>query len=190
MSENNKIDLRVQRTRSSIKDAFINMICEMDSNQITIKELTDRAKIHRKTFYLHYESIEALYDEMLHDIVQGYFIEINKLTIPVDYAKHTKVFFDYFSKQDTYVEKLICNPSYRDFANKLFLQISIHNRARYNPYSYLSQEGQNIVIAYIISSTIDMYRQWINDKKKLPINEVIDLASKLVCNGMNSILRD
>ena len=53
MAENKKKDLRVQRTRQFIRKTFEEMICEMDYEQISIKELAQRAKINRKTFYLH-----------------------------------------------------------------------------------------------------------------------------------------
>lgn len=51
------VDLRVQKTREAIKNTFKEMICEMPAEKITVKELTDRARIHRKTFYLHYTTI-------------------------------------------------------------------------------------------------------------------------------------
>ena len=53
-----KTDLRVIRTRKAIRDAFCDMIMEMDFQDITIKELTQRAMINRNTFYLHYESLK------------------------------------------------------------------------------------------------------------------------------------
>lgn len=93
MTSKQHIDLRVQKTRKAIKDAFKEMICEMDADKITIKELTDRAKIHRKTFYLHYTCIEALFEDMLQEIVNGYFEEVNKLDSNFDMSKINEIFF-------------------------------------------------------------------------------------------------
>lgn len=87
------IDLRVQKTRKAIKNTFKEMICQMDANKITVKELTDRAKIHRKTFYLHYTCIEALFEDMLQEIVNGYFEEVNKLDSNFDMSKINEIFF-------------------------------------------------------------------------------------------------
>lgn len=58
-------DLRVVKTRETIREAFRGMVCEMPAEKITVKGIADRARIHRKTFYLHYTSIEALYEDML-----------------------------------------------------------------------------------------------------------------------------
>ena len=48
-----KVDLRVQRTKENLRRVFEEMICEMDYEEMSIKELTQRAQINRKNFYLH-----------------------------------------------------------------------------------------------------------------------------------------
>ena len=59
------VDPRAARTQAAIKEAFEQMACEADAGRITVKELAERAGINRKTFYLHFETIEALFDETL-----------------------------------------------------------------------------------------------------------------------------
>ena len=66
-------DLRVIRTRKLIHDAFMSMVGEMDLAKITVKDLTQRAGINRKTFYLHFDSIEALYDCVMNDVMNDFF---------------------------------------------------------------------------------------------------------------------
>ena len=44
----------MQKTLAAINRAFEEMVCTMPPQEITVKELTERAKINRKTFYLHY----------------------------------------------------------------------------------------------------------------------------------------
>lgn len=45
-----KEDLRARRTKTFIRKAFEEMICEMDYEKISIKELTERANINEKHF--------------------------------------------------------------------------------------------------------------------------------------------
>lgn len=56
-------DLRVARTNRALKEAFEELVLEKDVDKITITELTKRAGVNRKTFYLHYETIEELVHE-------------------------------------------------------------------------------------------------------------------------------
>lgn len=67
------VDPRAARTQAAIKEAFEQMACEADAGRITVKELAERAGINRKTFYLHFETIEALFDETLGDVMDEFF---------------------------------------------------------------------------------------------------------------------
>lgn len=62
-------DRRVVRTKKAIRGTFEQMIIDMDYPDITIKELTQRAGINRKTFYLHYATLEELFNELADELV-------------------------------------------------------------------------------------------------------------------------
>lgn len=185
--EDIKLDLRVKKTRNAIKSAFKEMVCEMDANKIHVNTLAERAQIHRKTFYLHYTSIEALFEDMLQEVAVTYFSAIDELPLPMDMKSINRIFFSYLSKQDTFTERLICSDSYREFGNKMFKSALKHNRSRYNPYAHLPQEEQNIVNTFTTQSSLDMYRQWVADGKKVPIERLIELSGQLLSNGTDSI---
>lgn len=180
-------DLRVLKTREAIKNTFKEMICEMPAEKITIKELTDRARIHRKTFYLHYTSIEALYQDMMSEIAEGYYDEMEKLIPPYSHKDVNRVFFTFYSRQDKYVERLLCEPSYRPFCNKLHAVTLQHNLKRHNPYAKFSPEKQKMITAFLVVSSLELYRQWVSDGKKLPLEEVIELTGKLLDEGVSGL---
>lgn len=50
----NKEDLRVQRTRKALNEAFMKLLSEKPFEEITINELCDAAGVRRATFYKHY----------------------------------------------------------------------------------------------------------------------------------------
>ncbi|OAS19158.1 TetR/AcrR family transcriptional regulator [Paenibacillus oryzisoli] len=67
-----RIDPRILRTRQLLKDAFIELLQEMDIEKISVNRIAERATINRVTFYLHYRDIpdmlEKMADEMIEDI--------------------------------------------------------------------------------------------------------------------------
>ena len=69
------MDFRQQRTRKNIINAFLTLRSEKSIEKITIKELAEKAKIHKATFYLHYHDIyelsESLEKEVVEDIIHG-----------------------------------------------------------------------------------------------------------------------
>ncbi|MGO4494932.1 TetR/AcrR family transcriptional regulator C-terminal domain-containing protein [Paenibacillus sp. 2RAB27] len=67
-----RVDPRVLRTRQLLKDAFVELLQEMDIEKISVNRIAERATINRVTFYLHYRDIpdmlEKMADEMIEDI--------------------------------------------------------------------------------------------------------------------------
>lgn len=53
-------DRRVQRTKTALRQAYRKIARQYPYHDITVKQLTDEANINRKTFYLHYDSIDDL----------------------------------------------------------------------------------------------------------------------------------
>ena len=183
-----KTDLRIQKTKNAIQETFKKMVCEMDASDITIKELTDRAMIHRKTFYLHYTCIEALYEDMFSELAEKYYIAIDEVAPDAPFTEVNRVFFTFMAAQEPYMEKIVCSPSYREFADKFFLSMLQHNRSRHNPYAAFSTEEQNIINTFLAITSSNIYRQWVADHKKIPLDSLIDLSGKLFLNGISSIL--
>ncbi|MCR8657692.1 TetR/AcrR family transcriptional regulator [Paenibacillus sp. T3-5-0-4] len=69
MSNEVKVDLRVQRTKKLIRNAFVELLEEKELNKITINAITTKAEINRVTFYLHYKDINDLIDSMLNELI-------------------------------------------------------------------------------------------------------------------------
>ena len=65
-----KTDLRVIKSKKAIKDAFLQLIKEKSYANITITDIAKRAMINRKTFYMHYETKENLYNEITDELLE------------------------------------------------------------------------------------------------------------------------
>ncbi len=66
----NNQDLRVVKTRANIKAVFCEMLKKEPVEKISVTELSRQAQINKSTFYLHYQDIYALYDEVRDDFLQ------------------------------------------------------------------------------------------------------------------------
>jgi AcrR family transcriptional regulator len=65
-----RVDPRILRTRQLIKDAFIDLLQEMEINKITVNRIAERATINRVTFYLHYHDIQDLMEKMAQEMAE------------------------------------------------------------------------------------------------------------------------
>ena len=84
MKQHSKQDLRFIKNENLIRETFRKMICEMDYSKISIKELTQRAQINRKTFYLHYTSLDHLLATLQLEIMEPTFKMIEETSFPDD----------------------------------------------------------------------------------------------------------
>ena len=65
------MDLRIEKTENAIKNAFIQLRSKKPLEKITIKELCEKAYIHKSTFYSHYQDIYDLADTMETEVVKN-----------------------------------------------------------------------------------------------------------------------
>ncbi len=66
-SKSRKTDRRTLYTRNVIKDALLEVLSEKTFERITVTDVCRRAEITRATYYLHYQSLTEVLDELLND---------------------------------------------------------------------------------------------------------------------------
>lgn len=57
-------DRRIRKTKQVLRQSFASLLAEKPLEDITVKELTERADINRGTFYCHYKDIYDLKDQI------------------------------------------------------------------------------------------------------------------------------
>ncbi|MBO7745347.1 TetR/AcrR family transcriptional regulator C-terminal domain-containing protein [Paenibacillus sp. MWE-103] len=70
--EKKATDPRVLRTRQLIRDAFIELLEEMDVEKISVNRIAERATINRVTFYLHYRDIPDMMERMADEMIEEF----------------------------------------------------------------------------------------------------------------------
>ncbi|MCM1258562.1 MAG: TetR family transcriptional regulator C-terminal domain-containing protein [Roseburia sp.] len=183
-------DLRYIKTENLIQDTFRSMLREMDYADITIKELTNRAMINRKTFYLHYDSLDALLGKMQEQIYQQILESLSEVELPGDLEKLVRELF-LFTPPDEEVDWKILyskgnfpgGKSPGDYALKSMYHYS---QPRGSAASYSPLEN-NLIDAFLRGSMIGMYSQWVEDGQKLSLEELIQMTARLISKGMEGL---
>ena len=58
------MDLRIIKTKRSIRNALFQLLSQKPLEQITVRELAQQAEINKGTFYLHYHDIYDLVHQL------------------------------------------------------------------------------------------------------------------------------
>src|SRR5215475_3705502 len=64
-------DRRVQRTKTSLRNALMGLAREKPYPAIAVKEILDRANVGRSTFYTHYRDKNDLLESGIHGILRS-----------------------------------------------------------------------------------------------------------------------
>ncbi|HWO78410.1 MAG TPA: TetR/AcrR family transcriptional regulator [Bacillus sp. (in: firmicutes)] len=72
------IDKRIQRSKTALKQTFIDLLYKKPFAQITISEIVRAANYNRGTFYHNFHTKEELLDEIIHDVLEEMIEEIRK----------------------------------------------------------------------------------------------------------------
>ena len=181
-------DLRVRRTIESIKQSFEEMICEMNYEDITVKELCDRARINKKTFYYYYPSLDDLTAELQSVMSQSYLEKIADYKIPDDLDKINREFFLFSASQGEMYEKITCSSRYNMIRNKMIDNVMASTWEKVSLIKLLDEPKRNILLRFIQTVSVEIYCQWIADGKKIPLEQVIELSNQLLCSGVNRFI--
>ena len=126
-----KEDLRVIKTLDVIRTTFREMICEMNYEDITIKDFCERARINRKTFYNHYESLDDLLKELQDEIVESFISKSVSYENLDDIKMIIRYFFEYANTMPVLNERLLCSGSYQHVGERINARIMEYRAQKY-----------------------------------------------------------
>ena len=185
MDRTSKQDLRFIKNENLIQNTFREMIAENEYSRISIKELTERALINRKTFYLHYPSLDHLVAACQFKLMEPALQMISETVFPDDAEKIIQHSFQFMAALDPVVKKF------------LFIKNKIPNAkspsdlfrerffAKYDSFPEYNRFESNLIITYFSVCLGVVYRQWEVDGQRIPIEEMIPLATRLILHGLD-----
>ena len=173
-----KLDRRVVRTRKAIQTAFRNLVVRQGAEKITVSALAREADIDRKTFYLHYASLDELAEEQGRLVVERITqvlvvgrepdgITVNLRTVVTELAamfQEDPEFYRRVARElsvDSMVEAL-CEP---------VRQAIVESNP---PAAELDQPGLDYLIRFFLAGTLSVFVHWFLTEPDMPIGAVVD----------------
>lgn len=150
------MDLRVQRTKTNIRDAFIELRSRKPIEKITVKELAEAAFINKATFYQHYSDLYDLSESMEDELIDNIISSIpHPDTLLEDPEEATLEIFDAFSSQTSLLEILFSGSRRSVLIAKLEGRIRDLILRRYP--SYEGDLEKEVLITFLIQGSFHSY---------------------------------
>ncbi|MBO4668230.1 MAG: TetR/AcrR family transcriptional regulator [Bacilli bacterium] len=187
----NENDLRVIKTKKVLKDTLKQLIIEHnDFTTINVKELCEKAYINRRTFYLHYQSINDILSEVQEEFAFNYYNQTKQYDHILDIKETMLIFFQMANNNPVY-EKIVLSSIYD------YLRINIKKKTinyLYSNNNLNTIKQMDDITKYLIedfyhSTTISCYRIWASNNKSIPLEKMVGIAADLIKNGLDSIIK-
>lgn len=173
------MDLRVQKTRKAIIDAFMELRAQKPLNKITIAELSEKAVISKATFYLHYKDIyhlsETLQNELISDIIKE--IPHPEMMITETQKYTNEMLLAFLSKQPL-IDILFPQNESNNLANRIEYYIK---DAVYTHFPHLKNDLKtDITLTFLIQGGFYAYSNFARDNFEEAKNRISNLSSVIV----------
>lgn len=170
-------DRRVRKTKKALQEALAAIMAIKELRNITIRELTDKADVHRATFYAHYKDIYDLYEQLENAMID----EISKIIV-VD-PSHT--YEELFNRIIDYVydnSKIWCmflkNSMFHERISNLIEEKYFHIWQYERAQGVVSGEWR-FLARYHIQGCLAIVRHWSENDYAYPKDKLIDLIIRV-----------
>lgn len=150
------MDLRIERTRKCIKDAFIELRKTKPIEKITIKELAALASINKATFYSHYTDIYDLSEQIEEETIQSILEKIPHIdclisNTPLAVKELTEAF------RDNYAFTSILFSGSREGLYSLKLEKGIKNQIFKQYPEFENDLHWNLILTFLVQGGLQAY---------------------------------
>ena len=184
-------DKRIIKTKKAIYQALKELYLENDFEDISITQLTEKANIGRKTFYLHYSSIDDIVDEIVKKLYDNLKKKYNELYNFVDFNNlfsflNTYIRTMYFEYKD--VISVIIQKDKKLLIIKKITSIMKQEIERTIKQSYDIEDKLIPYYSDIIPSVlINNFSLYLKDGSSLSWEEVEGVIYDCLLNGLSSL---
>lgn len=193
----NKNESRYFNTAKKMDDALISLLQKKDYDFITIKDICKEAKVNRSTFYLHYENITDLLEEVVQNTNKDFLLAFHSIEKknPLTSNKEELMFIkdEYLIPYLTFVKEhkkiyqaLKNNNSLfkaNEYENNIYESLITKILDKYE----IEEKYKEYYYDYFVSGIQAIIKRWLINDCVLDIQEISDLIKKLVKKNKDDI---
>ena len=197
MDRNPRVDRRIVRSRAAILSAFERLLVKRPLADITVSAIAREANVDRKTFYVHFGTVDGLLDAIAEDVVVKIVDSVEE-TLERASAEPTQraleAFATFFAAINDAIRtnlvlnrQLFENIPLEEFMSRLRTPLERELQERGIIPVGLKDELFDYYIAFLLSGIIGIYRTWALSDGAVDIERVSQVANELTIDGLRSL---
>lgn len=186
------MDRRVVRTREAIRNAYIELLTESSDGKVSITDIAKRANIDRKTFYLHFESTDAMVRNFGEERIAEVYRYLNERSF-FEHPYDKDMIFNALSALIEKDEKFYRSLAVKDGSTVFWTEIE-NALVKIISETYIgegmySKEELVMLGKFFTTGTISIYKSWLKGEIDCSLDELSAIASEMSFRGIQGIIR-
>lgn len=170
-------DRRVIRTKAAIREAFLSLLQKKNAEEITVTELAREANIERKTFYLHYNNIGDIIDE-IETVVIDMIAEGTK-GLSVNSREFFAALTGIMSENFDYFALIMKDPAYITYQNRSQNILRSALMEHYRKTTDLDRDHLELYADFYAAGISSIYIHWMQYGQKLSLDDLTDFVYQM-----------
>ena len=181
-----KENRRVQYTKNALRTAFLDLITEKPLQSITVTDICARADINRSTFYLHYQDVHSLLEEIEDDILRNLHQRLIELPFTSEsfaaaltHIKANRRMIDIF-------HALLSNQGDPQFMHRM-QALAYEAWAHHLPH--VDGQLKPLVFSFVVTGVISALASWMQSsgQSAMDAEQVVALLETLIQQGVDGL---
>lgn len=188
-------DRRVARTKAAVHAAVLKLVQERAFDKVTVAAVAREADIDRKTFYLHYASVDDVVDEIVREeaewrvaiVREEAFALGERMDVADLFSRVSVALMEQFEASGlTFAHlssDLLLRKIERPLTEAIIADDALGMAAALGP-------RLPYAVSFFSAGLLSVMRHWLADDSEMPLEELARMASVAVASGVEGLLRD
>ena len=177
MDPNRTVDPRIQRTHALLLSALTELLHEKTFDEIRVKDICQRAMIHRSTFYTHFEDKRHLLTFGIQEFIDLLTDRLPCSENPAPFRQAIGQIFQYFFDRCQAYSKLFLNPRNAE-AKEIFLdeftRVLTAQTLSHPAYSFYQREEIVVLCQFFAGGLLAVICWWLKDPHRVSVDAIAD----------------
>ncbi|WP_310551710.1 TetR/AcrR family transcriptional regulator [Paenibacillus glufosinatiresistens] len=163
-----KVDRRVIKSQEAIKKSLLELMTEHSFEEITIKDIAERANVNRGTIYLHYLDKYDLLDQIIEEHIHN-LRELCHSASDLTFQEGNYIWFEYFADKHLFFSTMLTTKSAAFFRSQ-FLDLVIEEYHAEIDVAEGKNQGLNeeIILQFFGAAIVGAVEWWFKNGMPLP----------------------
>jgi len=185
---------RVTETKERIKEAFFDLYQEKKIERISIKEITEKARLNRGTFYVYYKDIYDLLEKAEDDLMDELIGKLKGVVAKVIRDEDIQAFLpppEFYQKNKKFLRSLLGPNGDPRFVHKMkaFVKNTLLELLKKENIPVV--ENMDYILEYITSAQLGIISYWMVEKDMdIPVSEIGAMIKEITNHGPVGYLKE